>query len=141
MLIELLNPSIPNNVDYKRGNYDTAALVTLAASAVSGNSVDLTNVNGHGLQLGINITAITGTVPTITVTIQGKDIASGQYYTLLQSAAIATTGFTLLTLFPGATATANVSSPQVLPRTYRILYTIAGTTPAVTATIGASVVM
>jgi hypothetical protein len=122
-------------------NADTGAIVTLSAAAAGGNSGDLNNSIGRGLQLGINITALTGTAPTLTVTVQGKDSGSGTYYTLLQSAAIAGVGFTQLTVYPGAPSTANVSSSQPLPHTYRILYAVAGTSPAVTATIGASVIV
>lgn len=113
-------------------------LLTLAAAAVSGNSATLDNAFWNGLQLGVNITALTGTTPTLTVIIEGQDDASGQWYTLLSSAALAATGFTLLSLYPAVVAVANVSIPQVLPKTWRIRYVIAGTTPAVTATIGAS---
>lgn len=127
-------------IDRERGNVDLT-LVTLTAATASGNSGDQTNYNGRGIQVGVNITAITGTTPSLVVTIQGKDVASGVYYTLLQSAALTATGFTLLTVNPGGLTTANVASPQVLPRTFRILYTIAGTTPSVTATIGGSVVV
>jgi len=127
--------------DRQRGNVDAGALVTLAAASAGGNSADQTNYNGRGLQLGVNITALAGTTPTLTVTVQGKDTASGQYYTLLQSTALAAVGFTNLTVYPGAPAVANVSSPQVLPRTFRVLYAIGGTTPGVTATIGASVIL
>lgn len=122
-------------------NVDTAALVTLTSATAGGNSADQTNANGRGLQLGINITAITGTSPTLTVTVQGKDPASGQYYTLLQSAALTAAAFTLLTIYPGAPSTANVSTPQVLPRTWRVLYAIGGTTPSVSATVSASVII
>ena len=127
--------------DRQRGNVDTGALVTLSAASAGGNSADQTNYNGRGLQLGINITAITGTSPTSTVTVQGKDTASGQYYTLLQSTALAAVGYTNLSIYPGLTAAANSVANQLLPRTFRILYAIGGTTPAITATIGASVIV
>ena len=119
---------------------DTGALVTLTAAAVGGNTADLLNTTGKGLQLGINITAIAGTTPTLTVTIQGKDTASGVYYNLLQSAGLTVTGFTLLTVYPGLVAVTNSVANQVLPKTYRILYTVTGTTPTVTATIGSSII-
>jgi hypothetical protein len=127
--------------DRQVGNVDTAALVTLSAASVGGNSSDQTNMNGRGLQVGINITAISGTSPTLTVTVQGKDAASGTYYTLLASASLNATGFTLLTVYPGSPTTANVSSAMPLPRTWRILYAITGTGPSVTATVGASVIV
>lgn len=123
-------------------NFNTAALITLTAQGVGTvNGTDQVNEQGRGVQVGINITTLTGTSPTVTVTIEGKDAASGVYYTLLASAAIAATGFTLLTLYPGAPTTANVSSPQVLPATWRVKAVVAGTTPAATATIGASIIV
>lgn len=121
-------------------NHDLAALVSLsAAGAGATNGTDQRNVNHRGVQVVVDITAITGTSPTLTVKLQGKDNASGKYYDLLTSAALAATGTTLLTLYPGAPSTANVSSPQVLPATWRVIGTVGGTGPAVTATIGASV--
>ena len=78
-----------------------------------------------------------GTSPTITVTIQGKDTASGSYYTLLASTAIAADGVTELTVYPGITASSNVAASAHLPATWRVSYAFGGTTPAVTATIGA----
>lgn len=122
-------------------NTETAALVTLTAATAGGNSADQTNLGARGLLLGINITAITGTAPTLTVTVQGKDAVSGVYYTLLQSVVLSAAAFTLLTVYPGVTAAANVAASQALPRTYRVLYAIGGTTPAVTATIGASLIV
>lgn len=122
-------------------NTDTAALVTLASASAGGNSADLTNVNNRGLKVVVNVTSITGTTPSLTVTIQGKDAASGAYYTLLASAAITAAGTTVLTVYPGQTASANVSANDVLPRTWRVLYAIAGTTPAVSATVGASLIV
>lgn len=126
----------------EEGNYNTAALVSLSAAGVgTTNGADQANVNARGVQVVVDITAISGTAPTLTVKLQGKDAASGKYYDLLTSAALSATGTTLLTLYPGAAATANVSSPQVLPATWRVIGTVGGTTPAVTATVGASLVI
>lgn len=137
----LLNPTSGLSFD-EESNHNKAALITLTAQGVGAvSSADQTNINARGVQVGVNITGLTGTTPTVTVKIEGKDEASGQYYTLLQSAALAATGFTLLTLYPGAPSTANVSSPQVLPATWRVTATVAGTTPAATATVGASVIV
>lgn len=137
----LLNPVSDVGLE-QESNHDKNSLITLTAQGVGTvNGTDQTNVNGRGVQVGIDITTLTGTGPTVTVTIEGKDAASGKYYTLLQSAALSATGFTLLTLYPGAPTTANVSSPQVLPSTWRVKAVVAGTTPAATATIGASVIV
>lgn len=113
---------------------------TLTAAATSGSSPDHDNIGARGLHLIIDVTAISGTSPTLTVTIEGKDGESGKYYTLLASTAITATGTTVLRLYPGLTASANAVANDVLPRFWRVSYAIGGTTPAVTATIAANVV-
>lgn len=97
---------------------------------------DLNNYNAKGGQFYINITALTG---TLTVTIEGKDPASGTYYTVLASSALSSTGFTLLTIYPGMTASANAVANNILPKTFRIKQVVA-TGPA-TYTIGQSLVV
>lgn len=132
---------LPLTVTNIASNVDTAALITHTAAAAGSSGADQTNVSGRGLQVGVNITAGTGTAPTIQVLVEGKDAASGVYYTLFASAAIAATaGFTLLSVYPGLTASAAIGN-QALPRTWRVRTVIGGTTPAVTATVGASVVV
>jgi hypothetical protein len=60
---------------------------------------------------------------------------------MLASAAITATGFYTLTLFPGATASANSVANDHLPRTWNVSWTIAGTSPSVTGTIGAQTLL
>lgn len=120
---------------------DTGAIVTLAAAgAGTVLSSDQVHRVGSGIKLVVDITAITGTAPTLTVTLLGKDTASGKYYTILASAALSAVGTTVLTVFPGAAVAANVSANDILPRTWQVQAVVAGTTPAVTATIGASLI-
>src|SRR5574340_1113816 len=107
-----------------------------AAAAGTYLSADIPNLSHAGLMVYINITALTGTGPQLVVTIQGKDPVSGQYFTLLASAALTATGFTRLLIYPGVAATANFSDNDVLPPTWRIQAVVSGTTPTVTATIG-----
>lgn len=125
--------------DEQRSNMDANSSLTVLSAQGTGTvtSADQLNVNGRGLKVFINITAITA--GSLTVTIQGKDVISGTYYTILASAALAATGFTVLTVYPGATTTANVSIPDNLPRTWRISSVVA--TGPVTATVGASVLL
>lgn len=123
------------------GNFDTAALITHTAAAAGVSGADQANLNGRGLHVGVNITAGTGASPTLQVIVEGKDAASGTYYTIFASAALAATpGFTLLAVYPGLTGSATVGN-QVLPRVWRIRTVIGGGTPAVTATVGASVIV
>lgn len=127
--------------DRQRGNVDTTALITHTASTTGSSGGDQLNINGRGLQIGVNITAATGTTPTIQIIVEGKDAASGSYYPLFAPAALtAAAGFTLLSVYPGLTASSTVGN-QILPRTWRVRTVIGGTTPAITATVGASVII
>lgn len=126
-------------------NSETGALVTLNAAATGGNSADLSNTDWRGVNVVVNVTAITGTTPTLTVTIQGKDPVSGQYYNLATNAsAINATGTFVFSVYPGgptSTTSPLFSTASPLPRTWRISYAIGGTTPAVTATMSASLIL
>lgn len=73
----------------------------------------------RGLHLIIDVTAINLT-PSITVKIQGKDPLSGKYYDLITSAAITAVGTTVLKVYPGITAAANLAVSDVLPPTWRV---------------------
>lgn len=115
-------------------------VATLAAVNASGNSGDLVNPAGANLVLVANITAITGTSPTITFTIQGKDAASGVYRTILTGAAITAVGTQTLKVSPHLTAAANVVAQDLLPATWRVSWAIGGTTPSVSGTIGAAII-
>ena len=117
---------------------NASALIAGVGATVSVNSPDQVNPYGRGVKVFINTTAIgTG---SITVTIQAKDPASGAYTTLLASAAIVTNTTTVLTVYPGAPATANVSANDVLPRQWRIAVTANNANPA-SYTIGASMIV
>lgn len=119
----------------------TNPLLILTAAGAGAPSQDFDGSTHRGILVYINITALAGTAPTLTVTIQGKDDISGTYYTILASAAINATGFTVLKVFPSAPATANVSANDTLPKTFRINTTIGGSAgQAVTATIAANLV-
>ncbi len=122
-------------------NADTQSLVTLtAAGAGTTNSADQLNLYGKGLQLGINISAKTGTI-AVTVAVQGKDVASGTYYSLCTSASLTAAAFTQMTVYPGTTAATNTDCNVPLPTTWRVqVVSGTGSTPAVTMTVGASVI-
>lgn len=117
-------------------NTSYASYITLAAAgAGTTTSFDVSNPSYGQLLLFINITAITGTGPTLTVTIQSKDPASGTAYDLLVSTALSATGLTVLQVGPGITAAANLSVARAVPTYWHAIAVVAGTTPAVTGTI------
>lgn len=113
---------------------DSGALAIPAGATTTQTGPDLVNDKGaRGVTVVVDSTVIgTG---SITLTIQGKDKASGKYYTLLASAAITTNTTGVYTVFPGATVTANVSANACLPEVWRLLVT-ANNANAATYTVG-----
>lgn len=123
--------------DRRRNNQDTAALITAAAATISQTGADQTNHNANSLKVVLDMTTVgTGSV---TLTIQGKDAASGKYYTLLAGAAVVTNSTNVYEIGPGLPATANVSANTLLPRVWRVI-TTANNANATSYTVGASVV-
>ena len=122
----------------RRGNFDTAALLSYTNASVGTNGADQTNYNARGVKLFIDVTAISGTTPGFTVALQGKDAASGKYYNIITSTAISTVSISTLEAYPGIAAASNASIGISLPRTWRVISVISGVSPLVTATVGAS---
>lgn len=120
------------------GRNSDSPLMTLTAHA-AGTVVtpDIVNCTTRGGIFVVDLTTVT--TATVTVTIQGKDIASGKYYTLLASAGLTTAATTLLVVYPGAAVTSNVSANGPIPKTFRLSVVIVGGAAAVTGTIGASI--
>jgi hypothetical protein len=121
--------------DRVRTNFDTQ-LISCSGCTTTQVVGDQTNYNGRGVIVTLNMTVVgTGSV---TVNVQGRD-AFGNYYTLLQSAAIVTNIFTVLTVYPGNTVAANVSASTVVPRLWRV-QVIANNANATTYTVSSSIV-
>lgn len=110
-------------------------VLSSAARTTAQTSQDFQNNGGRGLAVVVDITTVVDS-PSLTVTIQGKDEASGKYYTLLASAALTGTGTTRYRIYPGLTADANVVASDVLPRTWRVTVAVADADSA-TYSIGA----
>jgi hypothetical protein len=125
--------------DRQSPNIDAnTALITATAATTSQTGADQVNVNGRGVKVVLDMTTIgTGSV---TLTIQGKDVASGKYYTLLAGAAVVGNSTNVYEVYPGAPATANVSANATVPRTWRVI-TTANNANATTYTVGASVIV
>lgn len=85
------------------------------------------------LRLAVNITAIAA--GSLTVTILGYDQTSGATWTMLASAALGSTGLTLLSIGPQIAASANVKAQEYAPVFYKLSCVIA--TGPVSYTIGA----
>lgn len=108
--------------------------------AVAGtyNSADQSGYNVARVTCVLNHASKVGT-PSNTWEIQGKDAASGLYYTLIGSAATTNTATANpLSVGSGVTTTANASAGLPVPATWRVQSVITGTT-SFTGTIGCSV--
>jgi hypothetical protein len=116
----------------------TGTAFASAARTATGNSGDLDNGNAKGVVVFVNVTA-TAATPSVTFAIQAKDPASGEYVSLLVSAAVTAAGMTMLTVYPGVTAAANVSASAVLPKTWRVLATH-GDADSITYSVGYSLI-
>ena len=122
------------------GNSNVEALRLVNAVAGAGAGADIDNPSGKAAHVFIDVTSITGTTPSVTFTVQGKDPVSGKYYAILASAAISANGTTVLKIGPGLTAAANSVANDVMPRKFRIAWTSAGTVTDLDATVGVSLI-
>lgn len=115
----------------RRRNNTEGTLLASAARTASGNSADLTVHNSSKLAVYLDVTAASGTSPTLDVTVKAKDPVSGKYFTIGTFAQ--KTGVASEAIFIGGGA-----DVEFAVRTYRIEYVIAGTSPSFTFSVGAS---
>lgn len=116
----------------------TTALAS-AARTTTGASGALTNNSGRGALFFLNVTAATGTTPTLDVRLQVQDPVSLAFIDLpgCAFAQITTaTGLRMIEIAPGLPEAANVRVNRALPRVYQIAWAITGTTPSYTFSVG-----
>ena len=119
--------------------YGPKIVIPPGTYTVTGNGVALPPpALGNSLTLFLNITAASGTTPTLAVKLQCFDQVSAAWFDVPGASFAVATGVSTqtLTLFPGAAVVANVSVNQSLSSSYRAAYTIGGTTPSFTFSIG-----
>jgi hypothetical protein len=112
------------------------ALSGAAAQTINGN--DFTSMQGIGMKLVVDVTAISGTTPGLTVVIEGKDPISGKYYTILSSAVITAVSTVVLNVYPGLTAAANLKADDIIPTVWRVKAVVTGTGITLAATVVAT---
>lgn len=98
---------------------------------------DLTNPDGKGIIITIDVT-LDPALASITFTVQGKDPLSGKYYNILVSAAISAVSTTILRIYPGLVAVANLTVNDLLPTTWRVNVAVADT-DSMTYSVGAEI--
>ena len=120
--------------DRMRNNFVTTADSSAArTSTVAGATV--TNYNAKGAVITINVTAVSGTSPTLIAKLQYSPDGGTtwiDYTNKPVTATISAIGQTTLIVCPGVTEVANSAVSLPLPRTVRMYYTISGTTPSLT---------
>jgi len=109
--------------------------ITFVASAprtANGNSPDLDLGDVDEIFVVLDVTAQSGTSPTLDVVIEGKDPVSGKYRTLYAFAQVgASTGTWDQSIGKGG------QTNRVIPRTVRARWTLGGTSPSYTFSVGA----
>lgn len=101
------------------------AWLASGARTTSQTSPDFSALGANAIRVIVDVTAHAAT-PSVVLTIQGKDVISGKYYTLLAGTAITdvTGDITYEYLvFPGAAVTAGVSANKFMPDTFRLTMT------------------
>ena len=95
-------------------------LLASVARAADSNSADIDNTEDYqSAIIVIDVTLDPGSA-SVVFTVQGKDLLSGEYYTILASAAITAVGTTVLHIGDGTVAEDNISVGTRLPRVWRI---------------------
>ncbi len=97
-------------------------LLPSAARTATTQTADQRNARHRGVRVHIN-TTVDPAAASVVFTVQGKDNLTGDYYTLLASAAVTAVGDTYLHIYPGIAAAANTAVSAVLPPYWRVLCT------------------
>jgi hypothetical protein len=128
--------------DRMRGNTAVSVEASSAKTASGNSAAALTNHSASGVVLFINVTAVTGTTPTLAVRVQMQDPVGAGWVDIPNAvtASITATGLVALAIYPGVTVAANAAVSYPLPRTWRLAWTIGGTTPSFTFSVGAQYV-
>lgn len=113
------------------------------AKVATGNGATQTNVGNKGIQIVLNMGAVTGTSPTFVLKVQGSVDGGTNWFDVpgATTASLVATGLWGITIYPGIAVTAGTTTTGstagasgVLPRTWRVVWTIGGTTPSFTIT-------
>ena len=103
--------------------YREEAFASTARTATP-TAIDLDTDGAAGCLIYIDVTAITSS-PSVVFNCDGYDAIANEAYTLLDSVAITATGFTVLKIWPGVSASANTAANEWLPDRLRIARRIA----------------
>jgi hypothetical protein len=130
--------------DRQRGMSTALTTGDTGAKAATGNGATITNIGNNGLALLVNLGAfVGGTAPTIAFKLQGSTDAGTSWYDIpgATTAALTATGLFGITVYPGIAVTAGTTTSgtaatasMVIPRTWRVVWTITGAPTSITIT-------
>lgn len=132
----------PRIFNIPRANHGVQVFAS-AARTVTANSDAMENRTAAGVHLVLDVTAASGTTPTLDVKIQRFDAVSGKWVDLPGGAFAqkTATGTDDLVIYPGVAETANRSVSDVISQVWRAVATIGGTGPSFTFSLGGSYIL
>ena len=113
------------------------------AKTATGNGATQTNAGNKGVQILIAMGTVSGTTPTFVGKVQGSVDGGTTFYDIpgATTASLTATGNFGIAVYPAVAVTAGTTTTgttatasQTLPRTWRVVWTIGGTTPSFTIT-------
>lgn len=120
-------------IDQPNATADQLTVLTAVGRTTAFTSVDIPTAGARSLVVILNPTAIGSA--SITLSIKGKDPASGTYYLILAGAAVASNVARIYRVSERITASANVAANDILPAIIQISVAVADANPW-DATIG-----
>ena len=129
--------------DRQRGMGLATTTGDTGAKTATGNGATQTNVGNKGVSVVIVLGTVSGTTPTCTFKLQSSTDGGTNWVDIpgAATASLTATGVFGIDVYPGAAVTAGTTTTgtkavasQVLPRTWRVVWTIGGTTPSFTIT-------
>lgn len=131
--------------DRLRNNTAAAAVDSSSARTASGTGVTATNYNGTGCLIFLNVTAASGTTPTLVFKVQISPDNGTTWFdmdaTNAASASLTAAGTSIIRVYPGIVGVAAGQCNNPLPRIWRLAWTIGGTTPSFTFTTSVSYIL
>lgn len=96
-----------------------AELLASTARTADTTSDEFHPLGAQGLIVVIDMSVDPG-VDTVAFSVQGKDPVSGQWYTILTSAALTAVAVTVLQIHPALTVVANLAASALVPEKVRV---------------------
>lgn len=124
---------------FNEENQDVTVLASSERTS-SENSDWFRSLGARGVRVFLDITAASGTTPTLDIKFQALDPVSGKAFDIPGASFAQKTGTETdaITVYPGIAETNNETVSDVLSTKFRAVATIGGTSPSFTFSLGAT---